>query len=94
MNMEGYGPVSAGMGGASQAMDHGSAAMAQNPATLGLMGQGARFDAALGVLGPKVASSMAAGAGSLAAFARDAGLRLYAPQQLLVYICPGGMGTE
>ena len=59
MNMEGYGPVSAGMGGASQAMDHGSAAMAQNPATLGLMGQGARFDAALGVLGPKVASSMA-----------------------------------
>ena len=59
MNMEGYGPVSAGMGGASQAMDHGSAAMAQNPATLGLMGQGSRFDAALGVLGPKVASSMA-----------------------------------
>jgi long-chain fatty acid transport protein len=47
MNMEGYGPVSTGMGGAAQAMDHGTAAMAQNPATLGLMGQGARFDAAL-----------------------------------------------
>jgi long-chain fatty acid transport protein len=59
MNMEGYGPVSAGMGGASQAIDHGTAAMAQNPATLGLMGPGARLDAALGVLGPKVASSMA-----------------------------------
>ena len=34
MNMEGYGPVSAGMGGASQALDHGTAAMAQNPACL------------------------------------------------------------
>ncbi len=59
MNMEGYGPVSAGLGGASQAIDHGTAAMAQNPATLGLMGQGARLDAAVGLLGPKVASSMA-----------------------------------
>lgn len=59
MNMEGYGPVSTGMGGASQAMDHGSAAMAQNPATLALGGPGARFDIALGVLGPDVESSMA-----------------------------------
>ena len=37
MNMEGYGPISTGMGGASQALDHGTAAMAQNPATLALM---------------------------------------------------------
>jgi long-chain fatty acid transport protein len=59
MNMEGYGPISTGMGGASQAIDHGTAAMAQNPATLALMGAGARFDAALGLLGPKVASTMA-----------------------------------
>ena len=58
MNMEGYGPVSTGMGGASQAIDHGTAAMAQNPATLSLMAPGARFDAAFGVLGPDVASSM------------------------------------
>lgn len=58
MNMEGYGPVSAGMGGASQAIEHGTAAMAQNPATLALMAPGVRIDAAFGVLGPKVASTM------------------------------------
>ncbi len=59
MNMEGYGPVSTGMGGASQAIDHGTAAMAQNPATLGLMAAGsARLDLALGRLGPKVSSSV------------------------------------
>lgn len=58
MNMEGYGPVSTGMGGASQAVDHGTAGMAQNPATLALMGDGARLDLALGVLGPKVSSTM------------------------------------
>lgn len=58
MNMEGYGPVSTGMGGASQAIDHGTAGLAQNPATLGLMGSAARLDLAFGQLGPKVASSM------------------------------------
>jgi long-chain fatty acid transport protein len=58
MNMEGYGPISTGMGGASQAMDHGTAAMAQNPATLGLMTAPARLDLAVGRLGPKVSSSM------------------------------------
>jgi len=58
MDMEGYGPISTGMGGASQAIDHGTAALAQNPATLGLMASPARLDLALGVLGPKVASSM------------------------------------
>jgi long-chain fatty acid transport protein len=58
MNMEGYGPISTGMGGASQAIDHGTAAMAQNPATLGLMGSNMRLDAAFGILGPRVASSM------------------------------------
>ncbi|WP_088286968.1 OmpP1/FadL family transporter [Ideonella sp. A 288] len=58
MNMEGYGPISTGMGGASQAIEHGTAAMAQNPATLALMAPGARLDAALGLLGPKVASTL------------------------------------
>jgi long-chain fatty acid transport protein len=48
MNMEGYGPISTGMGGASQAFDHGTAAMAQNPATLSLMAPGARLDLAIG----------------------------------------------
>lgn len=56
MNMEGYGPVSTGMGGVSQAIDHGTAAMAQNPATLGLMDAGARLDIAFGRLSPDVTS--------------------------------------
>jgi long-chain fatty acid transport protein len=58
MNMEGFGPVSTGMGGASQAFDHGTAAMAQNPATLALMAPGSRVDAAFGLLGPNVVSSV------------------------------------
>jgi long-chain fatty acid transport protein len=58
MNMEGYGPIATGMGGASQSFDNGTAAMAQNPATLSLMQGGSRIDAALGVLGPNVSSSM------------------------------------
>jgi hypothetical protein len=37
MIMEGYGPVATGMGGAAMAYDNGTAAMANNPATLGLM---------------------------------------------------------
>ncbi len=59
MLMEGYGPIASGMGGTSQAIDHGNAAMAQNPATLALMADGtARFDLAFGLLGPDVKSNM------------------------------------
>ena len=59
MLMEGYGPISTGMGGASQAIDHGNAAMAQNPATLGMMADGtSRLDVAFGILGPDVNSSV------------------------------------
>ncbi len=100
MNMEGYGPISAGMGGASQAIDHGTAAMAQNPATLALMGAGARVDAAIGLLGPNVNSSMP-GFGS----AKSEGTSYvmpgfgYARQQgALTYgiglFAQGGMGTD
>ena len=61
MLMEGYGPISVGMGGASQAIDHGNAAMAQNPATLGMMQDGSsRLDVAFGILGPDVTSSVPA----------------------------------
>lgn len=100
MNLEGYGPVSTGMGGASQAIDHGTAAMAQNPATLSLMGPGSRFDAAVGRLGPKVASSMAgmptAESGGTSyvmpafGFARRSGALTYG----LGVFAKGGMGTE
>ena len=100
MLMEGYGPVSTGMGGASQAFDHGTAAMAQNPATLALMPTRARHDAALGVLGPKVASSMA-GMGSAESdgtsyvmpalgYARRTGSLIYG----FGLFAQGGMGTE
>ncbi len=100
MNMEGYGPVSSGMGGASQAVDHGTAAMAQNPATLALMGDGARLDLALGVLGPKVASSMAGmptadSSGTsyvmpAVGYARRSGSLVYG----IGMFAQGGMGTD
>jgi long-chain fatty acid transport protein len=58
MNLEGYGPVASGMGGASMAYDNGTAAVMNNPATLGLMSEGSRADVALGVLAPSITSSM------------------------------------
>ncbi len=56
MNMEGYGPIATGMGGASMAYDNGAAAMMNNPATLSLMKSNARLDVAVGFLGPNVTS--------------------------------------
>jgi long-chain fatty acid transport protein len=59
MNMEGYGPIATGMGGASMAYDNGTAAAVNNPTTLGLMASDTmRLDVALGQLGPDVNSSM------------------------------------
>jgi long-chain fatty acid transport protein len=57
MNLEGYGAVATSMGGASMAYDNGAGAMMNNPATLGLMGQGSAIGVALGFLGPDVSSS-------------------------------------
>lgn len=59
MNLEGYGPIALGMGGASYAYDNGTAAMMNNPATLGLMASGtSRLDVALGFLGPDVKTTV------------------------------------
>lgn len=58
MNLEGYGPVAAGMGGASMAYDNGTAAVMNNPATLGLMKEGSRLDVALGLLAPDITANM------------------------------------
>ena len=59
MNMEGYGPVATGMGGASFAYDNGTAGMINNPATLGFMKSGtARLDVAVGGLHPDVTTKM------------------------------------
>lgn len=60
MILEGYGPVALGMGGAATALDNGSAAMMNNPATLQMGADGKRFDLAIGVLGPKVSTTIPA----------------------------------
>lgn len=57
MNMEGYGPIATAMGGTSMAFDNGTAAVINNPATLGLMTARARLDLALGVLGPDITAT-------------------------------------
>ncbi|HRE07779.1 MAG TPA: hypothetical protein PKX00_19340, partial [Opitutaceae bacterium] len=44
MNLEGYGPVATAMGGASLAFDNGTAAVINNPATLGLLPSDHQFD--------------------------------------------------
>ncbi len=100
MLMEGYGPISTGMGGASQAIDHGNAGMAQNPATLGMMADGtSRLDVAFGILGPDVKSSMMgmeAKSGGTSyvmpafGYARRNGAYTYG----IGMFAQGGMGTE
>lgn len=104
MNVEGYGPISTGMGGASMAYDNGTAAMMNNPATLGLGADGNRLDLAIGFLGPDVETRCDAGpcAGMTAASGGDA---YYMPAAgwtrksgNLTYgvgvFAQGGMGTE
>ena len=61
MNMEGYGPVATAMGGASLAYENGTAAVINNPATLGLMDADARLDLAVGTLGPDITATSPGG---------------------------------
>ena len=61
MLMEGFGPIATGMGGASMAYDNGTAAMMNNPATLGLMPEGSRLDIALGYLTSEVSMDIGPG---------------------------------
>lgn len=101
MNMEGYGPVATGMGGASYAYDNGTAGLINNPATLGMMQSGtARFDIAIGGLHPDVTTKMT-GMPS----ANSGGDAYYMPamgyirkEGKLAYgvgmMAQGGMGTE
>ena len=59
MNLEGYGPVALGMGGAGFAYDAGTSATMMNPATMGLAEDGTnRLDLALGFLGPDITVSV------------------------------------
>ena len=96
MLMEGYGPIAAGMGGASMAYDNGSAALANNPATLGLMAAGSRVDVMLGFVGPDV-SATGMGTSKADAFYGPA-FGYVKKQGKLAYGAgiygQGGMGTE
>ena len=99
MNMEGYGPIAAAMGGASMAYDNGSAAMMNNPATIGLMDEGDRLDLFFGFLGPDVkaeAGGMSAKSDGTAYYMPAAGF-LRKRGELTYGIGmygQGGMGTE
>lgn len=97
MVMEGYGPIAAGMGGAAMAYDNGTAALANNPATLGLMANGSRLDVMLGFVGPDVEASMGLGKSEADAFYMPA-IGYVKKQGNLAYgvgiYGQGGMGTE
>lgn len=100
MNLEGYGPVASAMGGASMAYDNGTAAVMNNPATLGLMSEGSRADIALGILAPSITSNytgMPSADSSATAFympaigyAHKSGKMTYG----VGVFSQGGMGTE
>lgn len=101
MNLSGYGPEAHAMGGASMAYDNGTAAVMNNPATLGLMkDESARLDLALGGLFPTITSSMtgmpAADSSAKSFFmpamgyARRSGPMTYG----VALFSQGGMGTE
>jgi long-chain fatty acid transport protein len=100
MNMEGYGPIATGMGGASYAYDNGTAGLINNPATLSLMASGTnRFDVAIGGLHPHVTSSMTGASKDsdgtayympAAGFVRKDGPFTYGVGMM----AQGGMGTE
>ena len=104
MNLEGYGPVALGMGGASFAYDNGTAAVMNNPATLGLMKEDSRLDLALGFLGPDITVRM--DMGEMGSMSTDSGGDAYWMPAAgymrrsgdLVYgigvYAQGGMGTE
>ncbi|MDH5327723.1 MAG: outer membrane protein transport protein [Gammaproteobacteria bacterium] len=94
MNLEGYGPEAHAMGGASMAYDNGTAAVMNNPATLGFM-EKSRLDVAFGFLGPNVTSN---GADSSADAFYMPAIGYIQKNNNLFYgvtmFSQGGMGTE
>jgi long-chain fatty acid transport protein len=85
------------MGGAAMAYDNGTAAMANNPATLGLMADGSRVDVMVGFIGPDVSAPATMGKSSADAFYGPA-FGYVKKQGKLAYGAgiygQGGMGTE
>jgi long-chain fatty acid transport protein len=96
MNMEGYGPIAMGMGGAAMAYDVGNAGMINNPATLGLAAPGTdRLALFVGGLMPTVSAN---GRGSSAtSFVMPAAGYISRRDKLtwgVGMMAQGGMGTE
>jgi long-chain fatty acid transport protein len=102
MNLEGYGPIATGMGGASMAYDNGTAAVMNNPATLGLMNSGNRIDLAIGELRPDVSAETPMGGGMSESSGGDSYLMpalgwAHKADKLtygVAVFSQGGMGTE
>ena len=100
MVMEGYGPLSTGMGGAASALDIGTSGMANNPATLTMMEDGEQqVDVAIGNLRPDVSTSAGSASASsggdsylmpAAGYVRKQGKLSYG----VGVFSQGGMGTE
>ncbi|MEN8168904.1 MAG: outer membrane protein transport protein [Pseudomonadota bacterium] len=99
MNLEAYGAVAGGMGGASMAYDNGTAAMMNNPATLGLAEDGNRIDVAVGRMAPDITASSPMGSADSKAtsfimpaigWAKKDGKMTYG----VGMFSQGGMGTE
>jgi long-chain fatty acid transport protein len=103
MDLEGYGPIATGMGGASMGYNNGTAGFMNNPATLSLLPPGWRLDVALGLLGPHVDAVVATPNETLRANSKATAffmpaLGLVRKQDRMVYglgvFGQGGMGTE
>lgn len=96
MNMEGYGPIAAAMGGASMAYDNGNAAAMNNPATMALAADGSRLDLAVGILGPdvKVVGGQESGGDSYLMPAIGWSKKSAALTYGAAMFAQGGMGTE
>ena len=103
MNLEGYGPMSVGMGGTSFAFWNGTAAVMNNPATLGLLTNGMHLDLALGSLGPDVKAIVTTPGGAVSATSLSDAFYMPALGFVmkknafafgLAVFSQGGMGTE
>lgn len=103
MNLEGYGPISAGMGGTSFGFHNGTAGMMNNPATLGFFADGYHLDLAVGMLGPRITATVETPMGDMEADSESESfwmpaLGFYAKKSAWGYgfgvFGQGGMGTE
>lgn len=106
LRLEGFGPISRGMGGTAMAFDTGTAGMMSNPATLSLGNEGSRFSIGIDVVQPDI-STKNISTGETADSKNRSNNRgpYYAPQIAYTYrndrwaagvgaFAQGGLGTE